>query len=483
MTDSHPLSGFHHWFEEDREQRIRLIESRPATEAGQLEVALELFRLDAAAAGQLLGRVDELLHPASEHQAAVADWVGGPRLESLRRAHEGVDDAAVDQAIARMQAQADAQEQSGVADFGVLTQMTAELRGLVGSLWGVVADVHSHLQDKVAQDQIRAFEAAARQVPGTNLRITETVAAPDGTQHVVRDVMALGPDPDLTGVDVRFSLSTTRKQLLGLDDERGAEIAGRQVQQLRATRTLQRLGLPASASVDQVHERAVARVLSRAEVDADIGDVVGGVHHGLVGLMPGHWAALRASALLIIAETIRDAGNRGRRGDPVAGAAAEHALMIAMALVHGAVYYLPSALIPAAAGLGDHGAGLPAGWDIVVFHDRPVPLGADAEAIAWVFTTTDEGAVLDLGQVLLEACDEGVVGIELSNVSLRRGPAGAVAGRVLEGLVHPGWQVSKRRKLPGKPGEKAWRDALGRAAAAELRTGSLTGVHSRSAGV
>jgi len=477
MTDSDPLTALHHWFAEDQEERRRIL-TDPGTDEGRLRVALSLHRLDEEGAVTLVRLVGELLDAPAQQRAAIEEWVGAPRLESLRRVAGQVDVDELARVRAAMRAAADDQAARGVADYATLSRQSSDLRGHVGDLRAIVGDIYGHLEEKAAQEQLRAIEQAARQVPGSNVRITETVAGPDGTHHVVRDVMAIGPDPELARVDVNYSLSSDRKLLLGLDDQRGAEIAGQQVQHVRATRALQVLGLPESATAAQVQDRAIHHLLTRSQVDAEIGDVLGNLPSGLVGLRPGHFPGLRASAQLILVDAIQDAAARGRRGDLVVAGHGNHMLLLGLALVHGSVFYLPTAAVASEATQRDEDVALPVG-DLVVFHDRPLPLGPGAEAIAWVFTVADDGAVMGFAQVMLEAGDAETTGIELSNVNLARGEAAAVAARVLAAVARPGWQVTKKRKLPGRPGEKAWRDTLGRAAAVELRTGSLGAVHTR----
>ncbi len=478
MTDSDPLTALHHWFAGDHEERLRLVGSDPGTDAEQLGVAVSLHRLEAAGAATLLELVGPVLDPPEQYRAGIQEWVGLPLLESLRRAAGQVDVDEVDRVRGAMRVEADAQESAGVADYGRLRRQGDELHRLTEQLRSIVRDIYVHLEEKAAADQLSAIEEAARQVPGSNVRITEMVAGPDGMQHVVRDVMALGPDPDLAHVNVNYSMPQDRRQLLGVDDRRQAELAGQRVQHLRGTRALTLLGLPETASTAMVQDRAIGHLLARTQVDAEIGDVLGDLPAGLVGLMPGHLPALRASAMLMLVDAIQDAAARGRRGDQVVGASGSHMLLVGLALVHGTPFHLPVAMVPTEEVPPGRFPALPPG-DIVVFHDRPLQLGEDAAAIAWLFTVDDDRTVMDFGQVLLEVGDDDTTGIEVSNVNLARGPAAAVAARVLAGVALPGWQVATKRKPPGRPGNRIWRNRLGRGAATELRTGSLAAVRTR----
>lgn len=477
MTEQDPLTALHHWYAADREQQLRMFDHDPGTDQAYLEVAMVLHRRHSGGAETMLRlAAGVVVDPPEEHRPAIEDWVGKPLLESLRRAVGRVDQVELARVRGVMDATADAQEATGVADYAVLSRQSRELEAVTGNLRAVVADIYMHLEEKAAQNQLSAIEEAARQVPGTNLRITETVAGPDGTQHVVRDVLATGPDQDLAHVDVNYSTPAARRQLLGLDDARAAELAGQHVQQLRAVRALRLLGLPDTATANQVQDKAIARFIDRGRLDGEIGGVVGDVPDGMVGLMPGHFTTLRASALLLVVDAVQDAANRGRRGDMVAAGGGTHLLLVGLALTHGTVFHLPAARVPATGPRTERPGTLPAG-DVVVFHDRPLALEPGTEAIGWIFTTADDGTVADFAQVILAAGNAENVGLELTNVNLARGAAAVVAARVLAGIAEADWQEPRKRKLPGRPGDKAWRDALGRAAAAELQTGWLGAVH------
>lgn len=422
---------------------------------------LELFEVSTA-----------LVNYQGPSQEALEERCGRLHLQTLRTHLEGIDPGHLQHLNRQMTQSVARQRNAGVCDPDELAPQLAALSDYTSSLRDAAIAIANRVNDRAHQDYLSAFEKAARSVPGASVRITETVMGPDGQDHVLRDDMVVGPDPTNPGTPpLSFTLDDDIKTATGLNDSRTAASMNAVVQ-----RRLESLGERLALTGHPAHDEPATQKHLRNAIEREVAvaKVLPLLPNPLAGLLPGHIHVLRMNMLLGALEAFGDGADRGRRGDRTALAAAWQSAAVGEAVRTAIPYYLTHeqrAQFIAPTG-SPKPPTLPPG-DHFVFHDAPLPGPAEMQVLAWLFSVDDQGN-LDDSALLYRWIAGGA--FETSQLSLRTGACADLARPVIDALAHGRWTTVKRRKLPGRPGSRAWRAALGRASAAEMSTGSLAQV-------
>lgn len=426
------------------------------------DLVMDLLRVT----GELVGDEDA--------QRQLGEFGGVQRAASVVAARERVPSEHVAALTREMKTLAGSSlHASGAVDEREFVKQLEELRPLTGELERAVFEFVSAAEEKAHHEQMDALTTAARQVPGVSLRVTEDVIGPDGSSTIVRDEMITGPTDDSPQV-IATSSPTEVTHALGLDVGRVQEAADR-VRVLRARRAQERLGLTDSASVASVHHELQRWLRDAADRDTAISSVLPFLPDGLRDVQPGDLHTLRSSLVTGMLNGYDQAAPRAARGDQMMESAQTMALLDGFAMSSAVPHYLPLSQ-------AHHHGAAQGPWRVpneetMVLHDRPMDV-AGLPVLAWVFTATDDGAVEEIGKVLVV---EGDLGFAVHNVNLVQGPGAPFSHGVLRALTTREWTIPKKRKLPGRPGEKAWRAQLGRQADHERRTGSLARVRALAA--
>lgn len=471
-AQSHPLEMLMNWFSS---LRARLPDGVGLSESEQV---WQLHQSNAETQQQLLAMTSPVVALQGEERARLDALVGAIRMNTLVQAHHGTDEQAIARVTAEMldtvadQRSRQSLEHSPLVDQGLMSE------GLTKPLWDAVKTIFIHLDEQRHTTMRDDLAAAARTVPGMELRITEEVLGPDGTLSVVRDEMAIGPPAESEGQEFRPTMDDDRKRLLGLDDVRTAQTAGERIRHTRAERALATLKLPVSATAGQVEPAIIDRIEHHLEWDGHHAEMLPELPETLQGLRPGHIYALRQQLIIALMTTHDELRDRARRGDRNAEGAAVQFLQTAFAMTEASVFYLPVAHVPDGGPAPAHDAARGT-QEVLVFHDKPFEVGPDVSVIAWLLPVSDTGQPEQLGQIVA-ARTGGKTTLEVSNVNLVSGHGATVAGRVWDALGAEGWSQAKRRKLPGRPGEREWKRALGRGSQAEMSSGSLAQVWTRT---
>ena len=417
---------------------------------------------------ELLSVATGLAHYRGDREEDLEQTCGAMHLQALRRA---VDDTDAERArafcteLSRLVAQ---QRSTDDVDVDELKLLADRLMDCTRQLRDAAMAVGNRADEESTRRMLTGFEMAARDTPGVQLRVTEVMQGPDGRDTVLRDTMAIGPDADNPAPALGFRRSSTQVKALGMDHDRAATDAER-VFNRRMQLATDRLSLTSStaANHDTIREHLVDPTLR----DAQISSVIGDTPHPMLNLLPGHAHALRMNLLEIARRGLEEGAVRGARGDASAAHAGWQLAAVGLALTQAAVYYLPAGRLaqtrtsaPARLSPGEH----------LVFHDSPLEGPAGMDMLAWVFSTDEAGLVDDVAHVVTV---EQPGSLEMALVNLAAGDAAVLGRRVLATLTDRSWSTTKRRRLPGRPGDHAWTSTLGRVSTSELRTGSLARVH------
>lgn len=423
----------------------------------------------AAEALELLTVSTALVGYQGPDQEQLAEQCGPLHLQALRKHVEAIDPAHL-QTLARQMTQSTVrQRESNTVDVEELTAQLATLRAYTEDLRGAAIDIGNRVDEQSHEDFMRALEQAARNTPGLSVRITETVVSPDGQHHDLRDDMAIGPDPD-SDSHISFGVASDIKTATGIDDSR-TRASIEAVHRRRFASLAERLALRDHRRDDEL---AIQKHLLNATTrELEFAGALPDLPASLAGLLPGHIHALRMNVLSNMTDAVQDGLDRGRRGDNTALVVAWQSATLAEAVRTATPYFLPiNRLTPPSDPPGTPGPALAPG-DHFVFHDSPVPGPAGLHITAWLFSANEHGAP-DESALLYNCHADG--SFETHYLSLHTGACTTLAQSVLNTLTHGQWSTTKRRKLPGRPGEHAWRSALGRVSTKEMRTGSLAQV-------
>lgn len=437
-------------------------EPLPGAHARLADLLMDLVRVT----GELVGD--------DEAQRQLGEFGGVQRAASVVAARERVASEQVAALTREMKTLAGSPHESGAIDERDFVKQLEEIRPLTGELERAVFEFVSAAEERAHHEQMDALTTAARQVPGVSLRVTEDVIGPDGSSTIVRDEMITGPTDDSPQV-IATSSPTEITHALGLDVGRVQEAADR-VRVLRARRAHARLGMADSASVASVHRELQRWLLDAADRDTAISSVLPFLPDGLRDVQPGDLHTLRSSLVAGMLNGYDQAAPRAARGDQMMGSAQTVVLLEAFAVSSAVPYYLPLGHQAHHDGAA-HGPWRLPNEEQMVLRDRPMDV-AGLPVLSWMFTANDDGAVEEIGQVLVV---EGDLGFAVHNVNLVDGPAAPFAHEVLHALTTREWTIPKKRKLPGRPGDKAWRAQLGRQADHERRSGSLARVRTLAA--
>lgn len=464
-TFKDPLRDLVQWWQNLQEEQ----QAQEAKGGTGDEDILRRYRFHIERNHQLLELVAHLAQLTDEeHQASDID--AGTYLTSLQRAYRDTEVTQLHDLLTFMRDTHASAQRSRVIDVESLNSDVRRAYSLIQDLTQASNDLVTHVEHEALDHMVSAIQDDAWQTPGVKMQVTEQIAGPDGQLTTVRDVVSVGPTTGTAGPEVTLN-SVDQMHLLGLDAE-STPGARERVMHLRMGQTLQRLGLAqATASQHEVERAAIGRISDRSRVDVLVRETIGRLPADIHGLQPGHIYALRAALHSMLVDLFVDMRGRGAHGDTRAVGMSITHLTSAMALSYAPPFYLPIAELenttPGSPGPPDVGEN----HDIFVFHDLPLPLGQGVEALAWLFPLDPTGQVEDVAEVVLRDTDG--FHLEMGHVSLVEGEASKVAQRVLTEIHQATWEVSKRRKLPGAAGDRAWTAALGRCADTEMRSGSL----------
>lgn len=416
---------------------------------------------------ELLVRVTGELAVDEQEQQQLGEFGGVQHVTAVVAARRRLESERVEDLTRRMKELVERQASPGEVDEGMFVKQLEELRPWTGELERAVFEFVGAAKERAHREQMDALAEAARQVPGMSLRVTEDVMGPDGSSTIVRDEMITGPTDDSPQV-IDTSTPADLKEALGLDVGRVQEAADR-VGVLRARRAHARLEMAKSATFESVHRELQEWLRGVARRDTAISSVLPFLPDGLRDVQPGDLHALRSSLILGMLNGFDQAAPRAARGDQAMDSAQSVVLLEGFAVASAVPHFLPLEMVP---GDVERGPWRVPNEETLVLHDQPLDM-AGLPVLAWLFTATDDGVVEDVGQVLVV---EGALGFAVRNVNLVEGCAAGSAHRVLSALTARSWSAPKKRKLAGRPGDKAWQDQLGRYADHERRTGSLARV-------
>lgn len=325
------------------------------------------------------------------------------------------------------------------------------------------------IEGSQSEHQVAAVKAVARRTSGMRLNVSEedefglvqqeTVYGPERGQE---ETLGVGRVPE----DLQAVLGVTTNQAY-------AEVQTVGWEQVR--RLLKQARLPDSADGELVRLTVVSDALARAARDNQITEVLDNLT-SLEEVQPGHLAQVRANLYVALSRVASEGAtySRAKLGDEEAQSYLNSVLNTLSQLTRAPVHYLQAVEL-ATVPVVDWELPLPAP-DLLVFHDRPLPVpGTPLKVLGWLFTGRDGDLHPYQVPTAFAVPAEEPSTFRIHLVSLTGGAAAALDGQVLHHLTRSSWTVATRR-IGDKPGSRPWRDKLGRGSRREIREGGLLGV-------